>query len=252
VCEIVERARGGVPIVANAACDEDLEVLALGVLSAERRGKTFVYRTSASFVKVRGGIEDRPLLTRSEAAPGPGPGLVVAGSWVARTSAQIERLAAAGRVVSVEVSVPLLVSERTRKQEAARAAREASRALAGGTAALVYTTRTRQEAADFLAAGRAIMSGLCSLVAGIRQQPGFLVAKGGITSIALARSALGCTDAQVLGQILKGVPVWRLGAGSRWKDVPYVVFPGNVGDDESLRKVFDILAGESPGRRDSV
>jgi uncharacterized protein YgbK (DUF1537 family) len=252
VSEILERARGGVPIIANAACDEDLEVLALGVLSAERRGMIFIYRTSASFVKVRGGIDDRPLLARSEAGPGPGPGLVVAGSWVARTTEQIDRLLATGRVVPAEISVSLLVSGRTRGQEVRKAAGAASDALARGSGVLVYTTRARLDTADFLAAGRTIMSGLCDVVGGIRQQPGFLVAKGGITSIALARSALGCREAEVLGQILKGVPVWRLGAGSRWSEVPYVVFPGNVGDAESLREVFDILTGESPGRRDSV
>ena len=251
VREILGPARGGIPIIANAACDEDLEVLALGVLSAEQDGKVFLYRTSASFVKVRGGVDDRPLLTRSESGPGPGPGLVVAGSWVARTTEQVERLAASGDVVPVEVSVPLLVSDRTRGQETARAANAASKALGRGTGALVYTTRARLDAADFLGAGRAIMTGLCAVVAGIRHQPGFLVAKGGITSIALARSALGCTEAEVLGQILKGIPVWRLGAGSRWSDVPYVVFPGNVGDGGALREVFDILSG--PRRRpDSV
>jgi uncharacterized protein YgbK (DUF1537 family) len=67
------------------------------------------------------------------------------------------------------------------------------------------------------------------------------VAKGGITSIALARSALGCTEAEVLGQVLRGVPVWRLGAGSRWSDIPYVVFPGNVGDESSLLNVVRIM-----------
>ena len=108
------------------------------------------------------------------------------------------------------------------------------------------------DADDFLAAGKAIMSGLCGVVSGIRQQPGFLVAKGGITSIALVREALGCTEAVVLGQILRGVPVWRLGAGSRWSDVPYVVFPGNVGDGESLREVFETLAGDTARLRDSV
>ena len=247
VREILGTAHHGIPIVANAACDADLEVLALGVLSAEREGKVFIYRTSASFVKVRGGVDDRPLLTRSECGTGPGPGLVVAGSWVTRTTEQVGRLAASGRVVPVEVSVPLLISDRAREQEAARAASAASRALDGGTGALVYTSRARLDAADFLRAGRAIMTGLCDIVAAIRQRPGFLVAKGGITSIALARSALGCTEAEVLGQILKGVPVWRLGAGSRWSDVPYVVFPGNVGDEGALREVFDILSGPRGG-----
>ena len=35
-------------------------------MAAEERGKKFIYRTSSSFVKVRGGVDDMPLLTRSE------------------------------------------------------------------------------------------------------------------------------------------------------------------------------------------
>ena len=109
---ILDQACDGTPIVANAACDEDLEVLALGVQEAESRGKRFLYRTSASFVKVRGGIEDRPLLTRADMGPGPGAGLVIAGSYVARTTAQIDVLAKSGRVTPVEISVPALLAER--------------------------------------------------------------------------------------------------------------------------------------------
>jgi len=252
IAATLQEARGGIPIVANAACDEDLEVLALGVLSAEQSGKRFIYRTSASFVKVRGGVDDRALLTRLEVRPGPGPGLVVAGSYVARTTAQIDRLVAAGRATPVEISVPLLLSESTHMREVRRATRAASDAMARGTTVLMYTTRAKQDTVDFLSAGRNVMAGLCEAVAGIPQRPGFLVAKGGITSIALVRSALGCTEAEVLGQIHKGVPVWRLGAGSRWNDVPYIVFPGNVGDSTSLLTIVETLTGEPSIGSESV
>ncbi len=243
VAEKLAAARNGIPIIANAACDEDLEVLALGAQAAEGRGRSFLYRTSASFVKVRAGISDRPLLSRSEMEPGPGPGLVVAGSYVSRTSEQIRRLLEPGRVVPVEFSVPLLLHGSTRAEEIRRAAHTASEALARGTTVLVFTTREKHSSSDFLAAGRIVMDGLCDVVRGIRQKPGFLVAKGGITSIAIARTALGCSEARVLGQVLKGVPVWRLGAASTWGDIPYVVFPGNVGDQTALLRVVEALTG---------
>jgi uncharacterized protein YgbK (DUF1537 family) len=220
-------------------------VLALGVSEAEERGKRFIYRTSASFVKVRGGIEDRPLLTRAEMGHGPGAGLVIVGSYVARTTAQVDALIRSGRVLPIEISVPLLVVEGSHEAEVTRVCRSAADAMARGTTVLVYTTRMRQSAADFLAAGRSVMAGLCEVAAGIGERPGFLVAKGGITSIALARAALHCSEAEVLGQVLKGVPVWRLGPGSKWSDVPYVVFPGNVGDESALLQVVERLLGVS-------
>ena len=81
------------------------------------------------------------------------------------------------------------------------------------------------------------------MAAAIGARPGFVIAKGGITSIALARDALHCAQAEVLGQVRKGVPVWRLGPGSKWSDVPYVVFPGNVGDESALLGVVERLLG---------
>jgi uncharacterized protein YgbK (DUF1537 family) len=241
VSAVLAQARGGIPIAANAACDDDLEVLALGVQAAEERGKRFIYRTSASFVKVRAGMPDRPLLTSAEMKPGPNPGLIVAGSYVEKTSRQIDALVRSTSVLALEVSVPRLLDGRSAPEEIRRVSHAASDGLVRGSLVLLFTSRQRQSPGDFLAAGRMIMDGLCQVVRGIREPPGFLVAKGGITSIALARRALGCTEAVVLGQILKGVPVWRLSAGSRWKDIPYVVFPGNVGNETALLDVVTAL-----------
>ena len=244
VAGILDRQRGGAPVVVNAACDQDLEVVALGAEAVEQAGRKLVYRTGASFVKVRAGIEDRPLLTRAEIAPARPAGLVVAGSYVARTTAQIDCLRGSGRVHAVEVSPADLLAPDRRPAEIRRAAEQASRSIQGGRTALVYTSRERRDSADFLSAGRGIMTGLCDIVRGIDARPGFVVAKGGITSIAVATEALQCAEALVMGQILRGVPVWKLGGGCVWSDTPYVVFPGNVGDSSSLRAAVEILEGE--------
>lgn len=46
--------------------------------------------------------------------------------------------------------------------------------------------------------------------------------------------------AKVLGQAAKGVPLWRCNEEtSRHVGVPYVVFPGNVGTDETLAEVVE-------------
>ena len=70
----------------------------------------------------------------------------------------------------------------------------------------------------------------------------FLIAKGGITSSDIATRALGVRRAIVLGQVAPGVPVWRLGPESRFPSLPYVIFPGNVGDDCTLAEIAASLA----------
>ena len=45
----------------------------------------------------------------------------------------------------------------------------------------------------------------------------------------------------MLGQILPGIPVWKTGAESKFPGMAYVIFPGNVGNEDSLRKAVEIL-----------
>jgi len=42
--------------------------------------------------------------------------------------------------------------------------------------------------------------------------------------------------------VLPGVPVWRLGLESRWPGMAYIVFPGNVGDDDALADIRQRLS----------
>jgi uncharacterized protein YgbK (DUF1537 family) len=234
VADILCTAERGISVVANAVCYEDLEVLALAVILAESRGRRFVYRTAASFVKVRAGLEDRPLLTRGKIRPTGKAGLIVVGSYVAKTTRQLEQLLRAKSVQGIELQAS--------QPEIERAAREASLCLERGTTPVIFTSRARQQSVDFLAAGKALMSGLCETVHRITGSPGWIIAKGGITSIEIARSALGVDAADVIGQVIKGVPFWRL-AAAPWSDVPYIVFPGNMGDDSALARVFALLDG---------
>jgi len=87
------------------------------------------------------------------------------------------------------------------------------------------------------------MMALCSVVQFVGKRPSFVVAKGGITSIEIARTGMGVKEAYVPGQIAKGVPLWQLGPEAKWPGIPYVVFPGNVGDDSTLAQVVEALRG---------
>ena len=88
-----------------------------------------------------------------------------------------------------------------------------------------------------------ISKGLVEIVAGIEHRPSFIVAKGGITSSDIGTDALGVRRALVLGQIRPGIPVWRLGDETRYPNLPYIVFPGNVGGPETLAEVVTELRG---------
>lgn len=69
-------------------------------------------------------------------------------------------------------------------------------------------------------------------------QPRYLIAKGGITSSDIGTKACQEKKAWVPGQIEKGIPVWKLGPKSRMPGTPYIIFPGNVGDEDTLYQVI--------------
>jgi len=239
VSMLLRTARNAQPIVVNAACYEDLEIFTLALLDAEASGHRFAYRTAASFVKVRGGIPDRPLLGPEELGRSSGAGLIVVGSYVQRTTQQLKRLLDSNLVAGIEFEVSLLLDEKRRDKEIDRVKREVERNMKAGRSVAVYTSREvmRQDPETFLTMGKVIMNCLCRLIESLDIEASFLIAKGGITSIELPRSALGVRQATVLGQILDGVPVWKLGPRARWQRIPYVAYPGNVGNEEALLEV---------------
>ena len=85
-----------------------------------------------------------------------------------------------------------------------------------------------------LKTGKIISGFLADIVKNLPARPAYIIAKGGITSSDLATHGLGVKRAMVLGQILPGIPVWELGAETKFPGLPYVVFPGNVGGPDAL------------------
>jgi uncharacterized protein YgbK (DUF1537 family) len=230
--------------VVNAATYEDLEIFVHGLLLAEGVGRRYLFRTAASFVRVRAAITPRGLLTPAETrTTATGGGLVIVGSYVEKTTRQLREALTLSEVSGIELQVGLLASAVARETEIARVASAADVLVAAGTTALVFTSRERLSAigvtGDLRAAG-IVSAALVEVTRRIRAMPRFIVAKGGITSSDLAVKGLGVRRALVLGQAAPGVPVWQLGAESRFPGVPYVVFPGNVGTPQTLR---ELLAG---------
>jgi uncharacterized protein YgbK (DUF1537 family) len=217
----------------------------LGLLDAETQGKTFLYRTAASFVQVRAGIALQPLLTRDTLnLPSTGGGLVIVGSYVPKTTGQLNELLATPGTAASELRVSQLLNQSTRQNEIERVAAFVEQSLLAGEDTVVYTSRELipgANAEESLAIGRRVSESLVALVQKLRTQPRYLLAKGGITSSDIATQGLNVKRARVLGQIIPGVPVWRTGAESRIPGLVYIVFPGNVGDNHALVQTIQNL-----------
>ena len=232
--------------IVNSASDQDLAVAVLGILQAEGAGARFLFRTAASFVPLRARIAPRPFLQRADVLPenlSKKAGLIVVGSYVPKTSAQLAALLKAG-VQGIEVQVGHLLDDAKRANEISRATDQVDSRLRQGDDAVLFTSRelvAGHDAVSSLMLGQRVSDSLVSIVRGLSTTPRYVLAKGGITSSDVATKALGVRRAIVLGQLLAGVPVWQLGPETKYPGVPYIVFPGNVGGDGALADVMTML-----------
>jgi len=239
---LYELPPGGVCVL-NAVAERDIEVAALGVHLVEDAGFPVVVRSAASYVRARAGQIVHPLVTAIEGLRG-GPGLVIVGSHVATTTGQLEHLFAEppAPLERIELDVADAIGP-ARTGLAAAIAQEASAALSRGRIPVLATSRRLyrgDDAAEDRAIAKALSETLVGAVRGMIGAPSWVLVKGGITSADVATKALGIRRANVLGQLAAGVPIWRPANGSRWR-VPYVVFPGNVGDTTTLTRVVATL-----------
>ena len=251
VREILAEAQSRRPVVVNATEYTDLEVVVLGLLAAEAAGQAFVYRCGPSFVRVRGGIEPAPPLSAealyAHRARGEGHGLVLVGSHVETTTRQLEHALELDGVHASELCVARLLDPGTRDEEIGGALEAIERHLPEREV-ILYTSRELARAngsGQALDVGRSVSDALVELVQ--RLDPGlplaFCVAKGGITSSDIGTRGFGVRRAEVAGQMLPGkISVWILPEDSAFPGLPYVIFPGNVGEPETLAEVIERLA----------
>jgi uncharacterized protein YgbK (DUF1537 family) len=245
----LSRVGDGGYCVVNALEIADLEVVVAAVLDAEEEGRRFLCRTAASFVRARAGLAARPLLEAAtftaNGAPTHTGGLVVVGSHVPKTTAQLDYLFRHSSLERLEVDVAMMRSEAAAREQMDRLRRRAEVLLARGRSCVVYTSRELvcgHTGEEYRRLGRTITQGLARLVRELRVRPRFLLAKGGTTAHEIATRGIGIRRALVMGQLLPGVPVWQAGFESTLPDRYFVVFPGNVGGTEALWEAVEILS----------
>ena len=239
VAEILAGVQPAGACIVNAASYRDMEVLVTALLDVESSGKEFLCRTAASFVRTRTGMDHRGGLLSKEVLTSGSRygGLFVIGSFVEKTSRQVQTLFAKTDITAIEVRARDLLDPLRNRAEITRVDAETSAALADGKDTAVYTSRELiigRDVETSLKINQTVSDGLIEIVRQISVQPRYLVAKGGITSSDVATKGLGVKRAMVIGQVLPGVPAWRLGNETRYPGMAYIVFPGNVGDDDAL------------------
>jgi len=254
IADAIEPATDSTPIVADIVTENDFRALALGLEEAERRGKKLLYRVGPPFVRGRIGQEVRTALTAGEAYAGNTPsgagGLIVVGSHVGVTTRQLNVLTAehgSARIIEIDVE-KLLGAEPDAKAHLDQTVDAVVEALHAGDV-IVHTSRLlikTDDPAESLRIARTVSAAVVAVVNRTLKTfpPRFVIAKGGITSSDVAAHGLEIRHAIVRGPMLPGiVSLWEPVDGPA-KGIPYIVFAGNVGDDDSLAQVTRKLSNK--------
>lgn len=262
---ILAQATDRQPIVCDIVTEEDLRALALAVIAAEEQGKHFIYRVGPPFVRARIGQEPPAVVTAPPASaeppasqapqaqadapadsarPATRGGLVVVGSHVPTTTRQLSHLVDTAQPLTVEIN-----ARRVLDGEPGYLDTLAQQVCAGleQTTVVLHTSRELIEGSDEQDSLR-IARDISAAVVGVVNRtvhtvaPRFVIAKGGITSSDVASKGLEMTRARVIGPMEPGIiSMWQALDGPA-AGVPYIVFAGNVGTDESLAHVVSVLS----------
>ncbi len=228
-------------MVVNAADYQDLERFVIALQNAHQINPfNYLFRSAASIVPVVGRIERKAVLSGEKLVEKGKAGLIVVGSYVPKTSNQLSQLIAGSDIHAIEIEAEKLTG-RERAKEIKQKSRKIDELISQGIDVVTFTTRkliasdSKEESLRII---NAVSSGVVEIVSRLSARPSYLIAKGGITSSDVATESLRIRKAMVMGQILPGVPVWKAGEESKFPGLSYIVFPGNVGDNNALLEVY--------------
>jgi len=235
-------------VIVNATCYEDVMVFTAALVEAMKLGKSFLFRSAAAFTKVIGRVGDKPLLTKAEllTAPTTHGGLIMVGSHVQKTTEQLEELKKCDFIRFLEFDCHLVLFPERFQQERERIQQQCETLIASGQTVAVYTKRERLDLGENrkeeeLKLSVQISDAVTQIVNQLHVRPKYIIAKGGITSSDIGTKGLSVKRALVAGQIKPGIPVWKTGSESKFSNIPYVIFPGNVGDKHTLKEAVEVL-----------
>ncbi|WP_017549887.1 four-carbon acid sugar kinase family protein [Salinicoccus carnicancri] len=244
--EFFDSLSGFDKVVVDSVHDNDLAFFTSVLMDyLNREDRKFIFRTAASFVKsicaTPGEILQADQMVQKEDGRG---GIVVVGSHVEKTTQQLNYLMEHDGIETFEFDVEKVRDSEGLARYVDNMKHQIEDAIGGGRNAVVYTSRNlvkTEDREESLKISKRISESLVEIVSTLEIKPKFIIAKGGITSSDVATIGLGIKKARVLGQAEKGIPVWKTSEEAKYPNMPYIVFPGNVGTQETLHAVYSKL-----------
>ncbi|UUX33537.1 four-carbon acid sugar kinase family protein [Fundicoccus culcitae] len=233
-------------IIVNAENYLDLKIFVLFLFKAINKGKKFVVRSAASIVKLLGiQFSDNIINDITQDSKNKNGAMYIIGSHTNLTTRQFSRLKKIKDIYCIELDVKKFLSKKEKKGYIEQISKLIDKHIFNNTTVVIYTQReviVGNNKEESLLISIEISDSIQQIVQKLSVKPRYILTKGGITSSDIAVKALGVKKAMVMGQIIKGVSVWQLGSESKFRKIPFIVFPGNVGNEWSLVEIYNKLS----------
>ena len=227
-------------VIVNCKSIDDLKKF---VKAYEKCNKKYLFRCAASLVKELGHIKDNAYLDKQKCLSYGSGGLIIVGSHVKNTSDQLAYLLEHDKTIEYVEFDQHKILNNGLHEEAKKCALIVNEKLRAGKVVVLATRRERFFLPDDqkdkqLEVAVAISKELTGILSMLEVRPSFLITKGGITSYDCLSHGLKVKKGLALGQIDKNIGVLKILDDSKFKDMPVVIFPGNVGNVDTLYNVM--------------
>ncbi|QNJ07641.1 putative sugar and nucleotide-binding domains containing protein [Synechococcus sp. Minos11] len=219
--------------VLDASSPNDLELIGERVLAELGLGRKHLCQSAASLLN---GLSGMPsvLLEPREVPPIAAPGLVLVGSHVPLSDAQLVDLLEQPGCSGVEFSLD-------EPQEPSALRDQLQQLLSRAITPVLFSSRGERPGYS-PAKQRDLALQMAQVVMTLELPLGYVIAKGGTTSLTLLRQGLQLQQVRLLGQLLPGLSMVQPPVPHpRFGRLPVVTFPGNLGDRTTLSRCWQLL-----------
>ena len=223
--------------------------------------KKFLFRTAASFISSISAVKDNPkepffysIFRRKNCEKKFLPGFLVIGSYVELTTMQLKELLEIRDCIPIELDVFefLRISKLKSNQDQLvlfknKLLAQIRSILKQENTPVLFTSRKEvslaknDEQVNFY---NSLAHFISELVSDLKNEIGYLVSKGGITSNVILSNGFKANYVYLQGQIITGVSLVTFKLEND-DNLPIVTFPGNIGNQDSLVEVWRILENKN-------
>ena len=221
------------------------------------KNKKFLFRTAASFLKAISSTKNpnksnfyySQLRVRNNLNQFL-PGLIIIGSYTDISTNQFKNLLEFDFFNAIEIDVEKFYEILFSKDKETQIYQlknfileKISITLKNSCIPIIYTSRKEKILAnnlDQMDFYNSLSSFVAEIVADIKHKIGYLISKGGITSNTILNSSFDVDYVYLEGQICSGISLVKVKLIHN-NYLPVITFPGNLGDDYSLKDVWNII-----------